>query len=68
MAAPEHITVSDLRRLGYCAAGQRQWFKDNGMDFMGFIKHGLPTADFLAQGDALAQEAVDRLTQESGNG
>lgn len=68
MGRPETITVSDLRALGYCVAGQRRWFQANGMDFTDFLKNGISTADFLEQGDGLARKAVDRLIAENENG
>lgn len=68
MAQPEIITVSDLRRLGYCVAGQKRWFQANGMDFTDFLKNGISTDEFLEQGDGLARKAVDRLIAENEDG
>jgi hypothetical protein len=52
------ITITDVRRAGYCASGARRWFEANGFDFRAFLKDGIPAPDLLATGDALAQRAV----------
>lgn len=52
------ITVTDIRRCGYCPQGQRRWFEAHGLDFRAFLKSGIPAADLLATGDALAERVV----------
>lgn len=62
------VTIDDVRKAGHCVAGARRWFDAHGLDFRKFLKEGIPVEDFLASGDALAQQVVDRkLTREQGN-
>jgi hypothetical protein len=53
------ITITDVRRIGYCAYGARRWFRAHGLNFREFIEHGIPAERLLATGDALAQRVVD---------
>lgn len=61
------ITIDDIRRV-HCARGIKRWFGDQGLDFRGFLKNGIPAIDLAATGDGLALRVI-RLTIESrGNG
>ena len=52
------ITFNDLAKAGYCASGARRWFEANNLDFRAFIANGIPAADLLATGDAMAERVV----------
>lgn len=53
------ITFHDVRRAGFCAGIKtRRWFVDHGFDYQHFIRNGVPAAQFLKQGDALAERVV----------
>lgn len=52
------ITVTDVRRLGICAAGQKRWWNQHGLDFTDFLKNGILAQDLLAAGDAWAEKVV----------
>ena len=46
------------RDLGYCNRGLRQWFAREGLNWAGFLKHGID-ADTLRQHDnAMADRAI----------
>lgn len=60
MTQPERITINDIRQCGHCAAGIRRWFEAYDLDFRDFLKNGIAIEDFLATGDGLAQQVVDR--------
>ena len=63
------ITITDIRQAGHCVAGARGWFHSYGLDFRDFLKHGIDAETFLATGDALAQQVVDRkIERETLNG
>lgn len=53
------VTHADMRALDYCNRGARQWFARHGLDWATFISAGLPAAQLLATGDAMAQAVVD---------
>jgi hypothetical protein len=56
------ITITDVRRAGYCASGARKWFEAHGFDFRQVIKNGVSAEALLATGDGLAERVV-RLTR-----
>lgn len=70
------VTIRDLRtipgfspRPGFCASGGRRWFAAHGLDWSGFVKHGIDESLLRATGDALgialADWAVKRAAQEA---
>lgn len=52
------VTHTDLRRMGYCNKGAREFFKRHGLDWQKFIREGLPAEDFLATCDEMAVQLV----------
>jgi hypothetical protein len=52
------ITITDVRRAGYCASGAKRWFTDNGFDFRDVLKNGVSAEAMLATGDAMALRVV----------
>ncbi|MEW6560383.1 MAG: hypothetical protein AB1412_09325 [Pseudomonadota bacterium] len=54
------VTIDDVRAVGLCVAGSRAWFSRHGLDFRAFLAGGLPAADILATGDAMALRAVQQ--------
>lgn len=54
------ITITDVRRAGYCPSGARRWAGANGIDFRAFLKDGIEDAELLATGDAMAMRVVSR--------
>ncbi len=60
------ITISDVRRAGYCVAGARGWFAQQGLDFRDFIRNGLP-ASRMMETDELGKGVV-RLKMERDRG
>lgn len=63
------ITINDIRLAGHCVAGARDWFKAYDLDFRDFIRNGIDSEEFLATGDALAAQVVERkIERESENG
>jgi hypothetical protein len=63
-AAPDIlITITDVTLAGHCPSGARRWFDDHGLNFRNFLKNGIPAADLLATGDALADQVVSRRLQ-----
>ncbi|WP_235823536.1 hypothetical protein [Azohydromonas sediminis] len=53
------VTHADMRALEYCNRGARQWFARHGLDWAAFITAGLPAAQLLATGDAMAHAVVE---------
>lgn len=56
----DRVTIDDVRRAGYCVAGARRWFATHEIDFADFLRNGLPAEEFVARGDELAKQVVDK--------
>ena len=56
----ERITITDIRLAGNCVSGARRWFEAYDLDFRDFLQNGIPVEKFLATGDALAVQVVER--------
>jgi LPS sulfotransferase NodH len=52
------VRFEDIRALGYCSRGARAWFAQHGLDYLDFVRQGLPAERLAALGDALADAAV----------
>lgn len=61
------VRHSDLRALGYCNNGARDFFKKHNLDWTEFVKNGLPEEQFIETGDAMAIRLVE-FTKERVNG
>lgn len=53
------ITHADIRALGYCNRGSREWFRRQGLDFAQFLRHGIEAATLEKIGDGMALRAVE---------
>ena len=54
------VTYADMRALGYCSKGAREWFAQNSLDYRQFVRSGLDSAVLLATGDAMAIKTVEQ--------
>lgn len=48
-----------------CIRGAREWCRRNGIDFMQFMRSGVPASQLEQTGDALAMIAVERAREEA---
>lgn len=56
---PRHLRLVPCRKgKGYCRSGTRKFFKKHNMDWIKFLKEGLPEEAFLQTGDSMAAELV----------
>lgn len=55
------VTVADLRRLGYCAKGQRRWIINWSLDVKEHFATGTMSSVLLATGDGHAKRAIEQL-------
>lgn len=66
------VTHGDMRRLGYCNRGAREWFARHQLDWGLFIDQGLPAPMLLATGDSMAEDVVaaarERIAVEVNDG
>lgn len=53
------ITVADFRKCGICPDAKRVFFEPNGLDWKGFIRHGIDSDALRATGQHL--DAIARL-------
>lgn len=56
---PTVITITDIRKHGYCVSGIRTWFSTHGLDFKSLLQHGVESDKLLATNDELARRVVD---------
>lgn len=52
------ITMQDMRRVGFCAAGVEAFFKREGLDYADFLQNGIDSGVFLATGSVFARKCV----------
>ncbi|OED39023.1 hypothetical protein AB833_17395 [Chromatiales bacterium (ex Bugula neritina AB1)] len=52
------VLHADLRALGYCNRGARDWFSRHHLDWSAFIHRGIAAEQLLATGDTMAKEVV----------
>lgn len=55
------VTITDVRRAGYCAPGIRTWFESMGLDFRDFLKNGIDIERLRETGDGHALTLIERL-------
>jgi hypothetical protein len=61
------VRVRHIRQAGYCASGTRAWFERHGLNYMEFLKNGLPAEAILARDDHLGNEVVRMARIERDN-
>ena len=49
-----------------CVPGSRSFFERHGLDWKGFLRHGIEADRLIATGDAMAMIAVRRAYEEAG--
>ena len=52
------------RELGYCNRGLRDWFAREGLDWPGFVKHGIDAEVLRATYNAMADRAIERAESD----
>lgn len=62
------VTIDDIRKAGYCAAGARRWFAAHGIPFAPFLKDGIDADELIARGDGLAETVVARKREREAGG
>ena len=60
------VTHQDIRALGYCNAGAREFFKRHNLDWQLFMQHGVEADVLLAIDDEMAREAVAQANRRAG--
>jgi len=58
------ITHRHCRELGYCNRGLRQWFGRIGVDWAGFLKHGIPSDELRKTDNAMAERVIAHAERE----
>lgn len=57
------ITMQDMRRVHFCAAGVQTFFERQGWDFNDFLQNGIDAEKFLATGSVFARKCVAAAKQ-----
>ena len=52
------VLHEDLRALGYCNRGAREWFSDRRLNWSQFIRNGLPEEALAAFDNELVRNVV----------
>jgi len=52
------VTLQDLRAARYCLAGARLFCRQHGLDWAGFLAHGVPAQALRATGDAQVETVI----------
>lgn len=67
------VTVDDLYsvpnysgRPGFCGRGARAFFARHDLDWLTFVREGLPARVFLETGDAMARRLVEHAERSHG--
>lgn len=60
------ITITDVRKSGYCVKGIRTWFRTHGLDFKAFLSDGIDADELIAKGDGLAVKVVNEKRARDG--
>jgi hypothetical protein len=58
--------IRHAKILGYCAKGLRQFFTIHGLDYLQFVRHGIPEHLIWDTGDELARRIVLEARKERG--
>jgi len=53
------ITANDAFEFGYCAKGQRDFFKKNNLDYKDFVRNGISSEELLSLNDELVKKLVE---------
>lgn len=53
------VYMSDIRRAKMCSSGARNFFRDRGLDWMGFLQNGIPAEELWNTGDPMAHIVVE---------
>jgi len=53
------VTITDIRKAGYCVSGAKEWFERHNLDFRDHVKNGTDAEILLATGDALAVRVIE---------
>lgn len=60
------VKMADIRSAKMCSGGTRDFFKRHGMDWNKFLAEGLPEEQFIATGDAMAMQVVEKARERHG--
>ncbi len=52
------VTLQDLRAARYCLAGARLFCRQHGLDWAGFLAHGVSAQALRATGDAQVEAVI----------
>lgn len=54
-----HTVPTWTTRTGYCARQSRAFFAEHGLDWLAFVREGIPAQQLLDTGNALAAHLVE---------
>jgi hypothetical protein len=62
------VTVTDIRRAGYCAPKIRTWFELHDLDFRAFLKDGIDIERLREIGDGHAMRVIATVEKDDDRG
>lgn len=62
------VTIEHVRAELLCVVGARAWFRQRGLDFVGFLENGMPAEELEAIDDWFAKRVAARARLEAERG
>ena len=60
------ITMQDMRRVGFCSSVVEMFFDRQGLDYLAFLRDGIPAQVLLDTGSVFARKCVAAAQQARG--
>lgn len=54
------VQIGDARAIGFCSRGVRAFFKAHGLDYLKFVRNGLPEEDLRAFNDGMVDRVIEQ--------
>lgn len=62
------VTITHVRRAGWCVSGVRAYCRTSGIDFRQLCRGGIPVEDVEHLDDAFVQRAIEIARGEASHG
>lgn len=59
------VTHADMRAVGYCNRGGRDFFASHGLDWADFVRNGIDSDVLRALNDAMADKVIEQAEKNA---
>ena len=59
------ITMTDIRQVGICSHGVRLFCKQQGFDYVDFLKNGVDAVELIKTNDGMALDVVNHVKNKT---